>query len=231
MKLLSSFARTTKGAGALLGVREKLKRTEITITDEHGGIESYSYTRTQKDLPLSNQSPPTALEERSTRETSPTGRARSTKATSLSAQSRLHAVIESKSASRFDPSRADRAHLLVDMQGEDESAEQEDGSSQYDSDPWDPISRLEVQLLPPRTWVLRTLGLERDDEHLRVGNDALDVDEVLCLVASGADEEILDVVVRSAEAKVGVGSAERQVGRLRELTVCGREAKSAAERR
>lgn len=141
-------------------------------------------------------------------------------------------VSQVESASCF-PDRAEReTHLLVDMEDKDESAEQEDRRSQHNRHPRDPIPRMKVQLLSPRTWVLGPLRLERDYEHLRVGNDALDVDVVLGLVAGRADEEVLDVVVRSAEAKVGVGSSEGEVGRLRELAVCeGAGPRSAAERR
>lgn len=62
--------------------------------------------------------------------------------------------------------------------------------------PRDPLARPQKQLALPLALLRR-----RQDDHLRVRDHALHVDVVLRRVHRRADEQILDVVVRAAEAE------------------------------
>ena len=104
------------------------------------------------------------------------------------------------------------------MQHEHDDAKEHDRRAEDDRDPGNPVARVQVQLAAPAARVGPAIvGLVRVDDDLRVGDEALDVDEVLGLPPCRADEEVLDVVVRSAEAKVRVRRAKREVRRLRQL--------------
>lgn len=94
-------------------------------------------------------------------------------------------------------------YLLVQMQHEHN--DREDGCRSYDGDgdPWDPLPGAEVQLSLPR---LVTDGW--DDDNLGIRDDALHVDKMLLGVFRGADEEVLDVVVRPAQSEVGIRSEQ-----------------------
>lgn len=74
---------------------------------------------------------------------------------------------------------------------------------------------MEVQLLTPARRIQSPLGLVGIEDDLRVWNEAFDIDEVFGLATRGTYEEVLDVIVRTAESEVGVRRPESKVGRLR----------------
>lgn len=106
-------------------------------------------------------------------------------------------------------------HLLVKVKDEDDDPQKEDRSSEGYSNPRDPVPRMEVQLLTPARRIQSPLGLVGIEDDLRVGNEAFDIDEVFGLATRGTYEEVLDVIVRTAESEVAVRRPESKVGRLR----------------
>jgi len=116
--------------------------------------------------------------------------------------------------------------LFPHMQRDDDGSQADDRDEEDDADPGDPVPRPEehhprpLVRGPPALATRRDARLVRHDEELRVGDEALEIEPVARLVQRRAEEEVLDVVVGAAEAKVRVGRLERQVGRLRELAVC-----------
>jgi len=102
--------------------------------------------------------------------------------------------------------------LLIQMQDEDNHRQDSGRSDDSECHPRDPLTRAQVQLLPPRVAFHR-----RNDDDLRVRNHALHIDEMLGRVFRRANEQVLDVVVRSPEAEVHVRRQQRLVRRLWEL--------------
>ena len=87
----------------------------------------------------------------------------------------------------------------MQMQHEHDRRQHRRRDHDRERDPRDPLARPQVQLAPP------VFAFQRGvDDDLRVGNDALHVDVVLVRVLRRPHEEVLDVVVRAAEAKICV---------------------------
>lgn len=79
---------------------------------------------------------------------------------------------------------------------------------------------MQIQFPRPASWVCPSFRLIRYDDDLRIWYQSFDADEMLRLMSCRSDEEILDVVVRSTESEVRIGSTESDVRRLRELADC-----------
>ena len=94
-------------------------------------------------------------------------------------------------------------------------SEDEQRRDDGDSDPGYPLSWPQVELLPPH------IALDwGDDDDLRVRDDAFHIDVMLVGMFCRPDEEVLDVVVRPAEAEVDVGGEEGLVCGLGHLSDC-----------
>ena len=131
----------------------------------------------------------------------------------VSSRARLLSVAQTKISDRRFPSYG--AHLLVQMKHKYTDSEDEQRSDDGDSDPGYPLSWPQVELLPPH------IALDGgDDDDLRVRDDALHVDVVLICVLRGADEEVLNVVVRATETEIDVRREEGLVCCLGHLSDC-----------
>ena len=134
----------------------------------------------------------------------------------VSSRARPLSVAQTKISDRRFPSYG--THLLVQMKHKYNDSEDEQRSDDGDSDPGYPLSWPQVELLPPH------IALDwGDDYDLRIRNDAFHIDVVLIGMLGRADEEVLDVVVSSAQTKVGIRGQKRLVSCLRELGNCDDE--------
>lgn len=125
------------------------------------------------------------------------------------------------------------ADLFVEMEDQDDDSETDDRREQDDRHPRDPVARFQIQLFPPLADVAPLAAvalvaasvlvrLVREDQDLRVWNDAFEVDKVLTLPRPRrTDEEVLDVIVGAPEAEVCVRQPEREVRRRCQLSVYG----------
>ena len=131
----------------------------------------------------------------------------------VSSRARLLSVAQTKISDRRFPSYG--THLLVQMKHKYNDSEYEQRRDDGDSDPGYPLSWPQVELLPPH------IALDwGDDYDLRIRNDAFHIDVVLISMLGRADEEVLDVVVRPAEAEVDVGGEQGLVCGLGHLSDC-----------
>lgn len=112
------------------------------------------------------------------------------------------------------------------MKKQNDDSQKRDRSAQYERHPGDPIARLQIQRPGPATRIVPSYWLIRIDDDLRIRDQSFDVDEMLRLVSSRSNKEILDVVVGAAEAEVRVGSLQREVRSLGELSDCEKSGQS-----
>ena len=113
----------------------------------------------------------------------------------------------------FKAAQDAQTHLFTEMQNKHNHGQHSCRNDHRQRDPWDPLPRSEVQLLPPWPVVFDW----RNNHDLRVRDNALHVDEMLRNVLRRADKQVLDVVVRASKTEVGVRCEEGMVACLWEL--------------
>lgn len=80
------------------------------------------------------------------------------------------------------------AHLFIDLEHHNDDTETHDSCTEYDGDPWDPITRMQVQLFCPGAGIVDVVGLIWHNDDLGVRDQAFNVDKVLGLVSCRTDE-------------------------------------------
>ena len=102
-------------------------------------------------------------------------------------------------------------HLLAEMQYEHDDGQYRSGYDDRQCHPRDPLSGPQKQLAFPRS-VVQSRGWMNDDARIR--NNAFHVDKVLLGMLRRPHEQVLDIIVRPAQAKERVRGEERMVSGL-----------------
>ena len=99
------------------------------------------------------------------------------------------------------------------MKHEHDDRQEDERYNNRHGNPRNPLSRSQVKLPSPR---LAFYWWDNDD--FGVGDDAFHVDEVLLRVFGGANEKVLDVIIRATKTEIRVRRKESMIRSLRKLS-------------